>query len=99
MNPSKDAAIRHRRRALKKSAFVENVDLMTVLERDKWMCGICGKKIPKGVAYPHPLYRTLDHVVPLAVGGEHSYANIQSAHFGCNAAKSCRGGGEQLALI
>ena len=27
-------------------------------------------------------------LIPLASGGEHSYANVQSAHFLCNAVKS-----------
>lgn len=98
-HPGRHAVNQQKRRALKKSAFVEDVDLMVVLERDNWMCMLCGKKIPKGAEYPDPLYRTVDHVVPLHVGGEHSYANVQSAHFGCNAAKGFRGGGEQLALI
>lgn len=99
MNPEKAAAINHRRRALKRDAFVEDVDLIVVLERDKWICGLCGEKIPKNAKFPHSSYRTMDHILPLALGGLHSYANVQAAHYGCNSAKGSRGGGEQLALI
>lgn len=78
---------------------MERVDFAVVLERDKWCCGICGEKIPKSAIYGDPLYRTLDHVIPLAQGGEHSYANSQAAHSICNSVKRDRGGGDQLALI
>lgn len=31
---------------------------------------------------------TLDHIIPLAAGGAHTYANVQLAHFLCNSRKS-----------
>ena len=37
---------------------------------------------------PEPLAATLDHIVPLSCGGEHSEANVQLAHFLCNSTKS-----------
>lgn len=90
MNPEKAAAINHRRRALKRDAFVENVDISVVLERSGWKCGICGEEIPKDAVFPDSLYRSLDHIVPLSKGGKHEYGNVQAAHYGCNAAKSDR---------
>lgn len=33
---------------------------------------------------------TLDHVIPLARGGEHSYSNVRCAHYWCNAIKTDR---------
>ena len=84
---------------MKKDAFVENVSPELVMERDGWMCGICGERIPKSAKYPDPLSPSLDHIVPLSSGGEHSMKNVQAAHFLCNSRKKDRGGGEQLALI
>lgn len=102
-NPDKNRRVRqkqdHRRRALKSGAFVEDVDRLVVLERDGWKCHLCGEQIPRDVEWPDLMYPTIDHVVPLAEGGEHSYANVAAAHWSCNAAKSNRGGGEQLALM
>lgn len=75
-------AVRNRqiRRARLKNAFVESVDPVAVFERDGWVCGICGEAIARGE-------QSLDHVIPLARGGEHSYANVQASHLRCNVRK------------
>lgn len=94
------SALSHqRRRALKAGVFVERVDRNVIFERDKWRCHLCGKAIPCRSVYPDPLSPSIDHIVPLSMGGDHSYANIAAAHLSCNVAKGNRGGGEQLALI
>ena len=71
------------RRALKRNAFVENVDPLIRLELDDGVCGICESDVD-------PLNFHVDHVIPLALGGEHSYANTQTAHPGCNLVKGVR---------
>ncbi len=68
--------------ARKKGATVENVDPAVVLKRDGGICGICREPI---TGEWH-----LDHVVPLARGGEHSYKNTQAAHPFCNLSKGAR---------
>lgn len=80
----------HKRRARKLAAYVEHVDHLTVMERDKWVCHLCREKIPKGAKWPSGLFGSLDHVVPLAVGGLHSYANIKAAHLSCNCRKGAK---------
>jgi 5-methylcytosine-specific restriction endonuclease McrA len=72
-----------RRRARKRAAFVEDVHSLVVLERDDGVCGICGGDVD-------PMNFDVDHVVPLARGGEHSYANVQAAHPPCNTRKGAR---------
>lgn len=86
-------------RARKRAATVEPVSRDAVLERDHWRCGICGESIPKDAVWPDVRSASIDHVVPLNAGGDHSMANCQAAHYGCNASKKDAGGGEQLALI
>lgn len=86
-------------RARKRAATVEPVSRDAVLERDHWRCGICGGPIPKDAVWPDVRSASIDHVVPLNAGGDHSMANCQAAHYGCNASKKDAGGGEQLALI
>ncbi|MDC7116146.1 HNH endonuclease [Corynebacterium amycolatum] len=88
-----------RYRARKRGAFVENVHRDEVLNRDGWRCQICGKKIPKTAVYPDPLSPSVDHVVPLSLGGKHEMKNVQAAHLICNALKSDVGAGDQLALL
>lgn len=90
----------HRRRALKSQAATgEAVDLEKVAARDRWKCGICGKRVHKSKVWPHPLSPSLDHLVPLSQGGAHDPANVGLAHLVCNTAKNNRGGNEQLLLI
>lgn len=55
-----------------------------VFDRDDWVCQLCLELIPAGLTYPHPLYPSVDHVVPLARGGAHETDNMQAAHLRCN---------------
>lgn len=87
------------RRARKRLARVEVFARREIFERDKWMCHLCRKKVHRKKVSPHPMSPTLDHVIPLADGGEHSRANVRTAHFICNAIKGAGGGDEQLMLI
>lgn len=59
-----------------------------VFERDGWTCRICRKPVDREAKVPHPKAPTVDHVVPLALGGAHVYTNVQTAHFICNSRKS-----------
>jgi 5-methylcytosine-specific restriction endonuclease McrA len=82
------------------SAFVEDVRKAVIAERDRWKCQLCGKKVNKTLRAPHPMSWSIDHIVAISVGGEHSYANTQLAHLGCNVAKGHRTRqATQLALI
>lgn len=70
-----------------KAQHVEDVDRLTVFERDEWTCHICNEPVDQSLRGDDPLGPSLDHVVPLAAGGAHSYANTKLAHTGCNRAK------------
>ncbi len=91
--------ISHRRRARKRSAESERFDDIEVFERDGWRCQICRRRVRRNVEWPHPLFPTLDHVVPLSDGGPHTRANSRLACWKCNNKRNRRGGDEQLALI
>lgn len=82
-DPDERAAREAKRRARQRKAFVEHVDPLVVLERDDGVCGICGKDVD-------PLAYHVDHIVALAKGGDHSYANSQTAHPRCNQRKGAR---------
>lgn len=72
-----------------RAARVESVDPFKVFDRDGWRCQICHKPTPKRlrgtIEHNAP---ELDHIVPLARGGEHSYRNTQCACRKCNGRKS-----------
>lgn len=71
-----------------------------IYERDQWRCQLCGRKVNKDVEFPDPMSASLDHIVPVSLGGAHEEANLQLAHFGCNSRKrnKVNGDGEQLRL-
>lgn len=84
-----------RRRIKIQSAMVDDdITLHDLFIRDNGKCHICGSvcdwsdhstknnHFAAGKAYP-----TIDHVVPLSKGGQHSWQNVKLAHFGCNSAK------------
>lgn len=72
-----------RRKARLLANFVERVERAVVYTRSKGRCGICGAPVRRAEF-------VVDHIVPLAKGGEHSYANSQAAHWSCNAKKGTR---------
>jgi len=94
-----DSRNTHRRRALARNAQWEPVDRLIVFARDRWTCQLCRRKTPRSRmgtrAKDSP---TLDHIVPLSIGGSHCYQNVQCACLSCNCSKNNRTMG-QLRLL
>lgn len=88
--------VRSRRRARKRQAFVEEVWRPILFERDNWTCQLCGDPVDPDLKYPDPMCASVDHIVPLCAGGEHSYANTQLAHALCNSLKGDRESGSMM---
>lgn len=87
-NPDKVKAVRHSRRAKLLGAFVEEVIPAVVFKRDRWICQICHHRVDRALdGRRDPMGPTLDHRIPLAKGGKHSYENCQLAHRRCNSTK------------
>lgn len=77
------AAHKTRRKALERGLpgmRHEKVKRGVVWERDEGVCHICGL-----AADPDSWH--LDHVIPLASGGDHTYDNVAVSHPACNLAK------------
>jgi 5-methylcytosine-specific restriction endonuclease McrA len=56
-----------------------------------WTCGYCQERIDPDLRYPDPMCATIDHIVPLSKGGNHTWSNCQPMHKACNENK-----GDQL---
>lgn len=77
----------------------ESVDLFAVFKRDGWRCYICGVETPRKLrGTHHDCAPELDHVVPLAHGGSHTYGNVACACRKCNQIKSDRPISEMVKL-
>ncbi len=63
--------------------WVENVEISIIYDRDFGTCQLCGE-------YCDLEEFSLDHIIPISNGGEHSYANAQTAHRSCNSKKQNR---------
>ena len=69
---------------------VQRIDPLGIFERDGWVCQLCGDPIDPDRQAPDLMSASLDHVVPLAARGEHTYENVQAAHLLCNIQKGAR---------
>lgn len=88
--PERSARTDALRRMRVRAATVEDFAPRDVYERDAWMCQLCRLPIDPTTAWPDPMSPSVDHRVPLAKGGDHSMANAQAAHLGCNSRKRDR---------
>lgn len=69
-----------------------NISLKRLYARDKGICWLCGKptdmndfrKDVHGNVICGESYPSIDHVVPVSRGGDHTWDNIRLAHRGCN---------------
>jgi 5-methylcytosine-specific restriction endonuclease McrA len=58
------------------------ISVEELYERDKGMCGICGKRVTR-----RQLLRGLanrDHIVPASLGGTNHRTNLRLSHSSCN---------------
>lgn len=72
-----------------KGSLFQEIDFSNVLVKKSNVCGICGGKIDMELKHPHPRSFTIDHITPLARGGDHTPDNVQCAHLTCNVKKHC----------
>ena len=73
----------------------DSIKLDEVIERDNGICYICGCRTTKDDHYYSrgwftigDSYPTIDHVIPLARGGTHTWDNVRLACHRCNSEKS-----------
>lgn len=77
----------------------DHITLREVFLRDKGVCQICGMPVSWNDVtkdssgrklYVNDRYPSIDHIVPLAKGGTHTWDNVQLAHKICNSRKGDR---------
>lgn len=62
-----------------------------IFVRDRWTCQICGVATPEALrGLSDAGAPTIDHVIPLSAGGEHTTGNVRCACLRCNLRKGGR---------
>ena len=91
-SPGAEAALgwKQRREARIRATAERPISRGEVFREHGSSCHICGDRIKPSLRVPHPLAGTVDHVVPLALGGRHVIENLRPAHFSCNARKGAK---------
>lgn len=73
------------------AAFERGITPDKVFTRDGWRCQLCGCKTPKRLRGLHrPVSPEVDHIVPFAAGGGHTWDNVQCACRQCNGKKNAK---------
>jgi hypothetical protein len=61
---------------------------------NKGICQLCFQPIDLTLDYPNPMSFSIDHIVPVSLGGTHKLKNLQSAHLLCNSKRGNKPIGE-----
>ena len=91
---------KYKRRAKLKGLKTEVVNPELIFSRDSWKCQACGCDTPKELRGTlNDNAPELDHVTPLALGGEHTELNTQCLCRVCNILKGDKSNDEFLQLF
>lgn len=89
-----------KQRAKRAGVKYETISPLKVFERDGWRCQICLKQLsPNNRGSKKSNAPEIDHRVPLALGGDHTYKNVQCACRSCNNIKGARSRVGQIPLF
>jgi hypothetical protein len=88
-----------RRKQRLRGAQGELPSLWEVYRRDGGRCGLCHLRVRRTFRWPDRRAASLDHIVPLSLGGKDDAKNVQLTHLGCNMAKQAKPCGSQLRLV
>ncbi len=85
----------HDRRLERAKAIDNSITLKKLYKRDNGVCWLCGgrcdykdhTRTSEGYFVVGKMYPSIDHVLPLAKGGSHTWQNVRLAHFYCNTLK------------
>jgi 5-methylcytosine-specific restriction endonuclease McrA len=70
-----------------------------IFERDGWRCHLCRKPVKQDAPRTDPDGATIDHIVPISLGGSDEPSNVATAHYRCNLDKRARAVNDQLRLV
>ena len=78
---------RRRRDQMQAAGPLESFTKPEIGVRDGWVCGICqdpARLVDPTPGTPRALSPSIDHIVPVSRGGQHTRANVRITHLWCN---------------
>jgi 5-methylcytosine-specific restriction endonuclease McrA len=81
------AANERRRYARRRNVVVVQYDSIDIYERDGWICYICDQPIDPNIKGSHQDSASIDHIIPISLGGDDGPWNVGAAHRRCNSSK------------
>lgn len=80
------------RRAVRQGASSngDKITLKALRLRDGGICHICRRRVPKSTK-TRARQGSVDHLIPIADGGTHTWDNVALAHLGCNSKRGVHG--------
>lgn len=83
-------------------AYDKTINLARLYERDGGICQICGGACDwddRRYGNCGPTYPSIDHIVPFASGGAHTWDNVQLVCCDCNSRKGVKPNDEAMAYV
>lgn len=62
----------------------DEINPLIVFEMHAWTCWVCREQINRRLRLPNYMAATIEHIIPLAKGGTHTWDNVAPAHAICN---------------
>lgn len=62
----------------------DDIDHFTLFEMRGWICYVCEEKIDRRLRFPNFMAATVEHIIPLCLGGTHTWDNVSVSHGRCN---------------
>lgn len=66
----------------------ELVTIDALMARDNNTCNVCDEHIDPTLEYPNPMSKSIDHIIAVSRGGEHTMNNTAPSHLICNIRKN-----------
>lgn len=103
-NSEKIRNIRRKSKSVRRARMLgvehEPIDPFRVFDADGWKCQMCGIKTPKSKRGTYDNNAPeLDHIIPLSIGGTHTYMNVQCLCRKCNQTKSASEFGQMKLFV
>lgn len=89
-NPDKVYLKTKKRRAIKKLVEHSPYSRAEIVNKFEGICQLCFIPIDLSLPPRHPMSLSLDHIIPLSLGGSDAEHNLAPAHYGCNSSKGNR---------